>query len=45
MMKKGYPKPLAEHISLAAAEPIATGASHYDDDIGLGGGTCPNPFD
>ena len=45
MMKKEYTKPLAEYISLAAAERIATGASYYDDDISLGGGTGSNPFD
>ncbi len=30
-MKKEYLKPLAEFVSLAAAEQIATGASYYDD--------------
>lgn len=44
-MKKEYSKPTAEYVSLAAAEQIATGASYYDDDIGLGGGTVSNPFD
>lgn len=44
-MKKEYSKPLAEYISLAAAEKIAADASYYDDDIGLGGGTGSNPFD
>ena len=47
-MKKVYEKPMAEYVSLAAAETIATGASYYED-MDLTGpttsiGAVENPF-
>ena len=37
-MKKEYQQPVAEYVSLAAAEKIATDASYYANEPGLGGG-------
>ena len=42
-MKKEFMKPMAEFVSLATVEQIATSAEYYDDGPGMEGGVVSLP--